>query len=87
MRYLVRNDRGEELVCPSLADLHALYRQGFLADDDRVRQESGDRWERLGDFAPFRGERERRTAPRRGLLLAAVATAAAVLLWRILAGR
>ena len=36
MRYVVRNRAGEELVCPSLADLHGLYAQGFLGDQDLV---------------------------------------------------
>lgn len=86
MRYLVRNARGEELVCPSLSDLHALYRQGFVGDDDEVRQEHAERWERVGDFAPFRGERERRAAPQSVVLLVAAA-AAAVALWRYLSSR
>ena len=41
MRYLVRDAEGRELTVPSLADLHALYDQGFLDDDDLVRQEQG----------------------------------------------
>jgi hypothetical protein len=82
MRYFVRNPGGEELVVPSLGDLHALYSQGFLADEDLVRAETSDRWVRAGAMPALHGVRMRRTDPRRlGLLvLAAVALAAAVAL-------
>lgn len=81
MRYRVRNARGEELVCPSLGDLHALYRQGFLDDDDQVCAERSGTWERLGDFAALRGERSARHEPRRARLLLAIAALAALALW------
>ncbi len=58
-RYHVRNDRGEELVCPSLADLAALYSQGFLEDHDLVRPEGSDRWVPAGRLPALRGLREK----------------------------
>ncbi len=68
-RYLIRAPDGEELVCPSLPDLVALYRQGFLADDDLVRQEQSARWVRAGDMPALHGSREERRDPRRALFL------------------
>ena len=59
MRYLVRDGEGRELSVPSLADLAALHRSGFLADDDLVRQERGTRWVRAGDMPALTGRRER----------------------------
>ncbi len=78
MRYHVRNAEGEELICPSLADLHALYGQGFFADDDLVRAESSRRWVRAGDLPALHGVRERRRDPRRMALLLAAAMAIAL---------
>jgi hypothetical protein len=86
MRYHVRNEKGEELVCPTLGDLHSLYRQGFLGDDDQVRPERSRRWERLGDFAAFQGERASRREPRQVLLLLAALALAALAMW-LFAGR
>jgi hypothetical protein len=60
MRYLVRDREGRELTVPSLADLAALHRSGFLGDDDLVRQERGIRWVRAGDMPALAGRRERR---------------------------
>jgi hypothetical protein len=76
MRYFVRSPAGEELVCPSLADLHALYAQGFLADDDLVRAENARRWVPAGSLPALHGVRERRRDPRR---MAALLAAAALL--------
>ncbi len=81
MRYVVRNEKGEELTCPSLADLHALYRQGFVSDDDLVRPERAERWTRIGDFPALRGERGRRAEPRQVLLLVAAAAVLALGIW------
>jgi len=85
-RYLVRGPGGRELVCPSLADLHALYVQGFLGDEDEVRAEGSERWVPVGDMPALAGARERRSDPRRmrALLVASVAAAllAALLLLR-----
>jgi hypothetical protein len=79
-RYVIRGQRGEELVCPSLADLHALYAQGFLSDDDLVRPESSPRWTPVGQLPALRGVRERRADPRKMMLvLAAVAILVAAL--------
>ncbi len=80
MRYHVRNARGEELVCPSLSDLSALYAQGFLEDDDLVRAERSQRWVRAGSMPALRGLRDRRREPAKmALLLAAAATLALAL--------
>jgi hypothetical protein len=72
-RYVIRNRRGEELVCPSLADLHALYAQGFLSDDDLVRPEGSPRWIPAGRMPALRGVRERRADPRKMLVVLAAA--------------
>jgi hypothetical protein len=86
-RYVVRNREGRELTVPSLESLHGLYRQGFLTDEDEVRQESSTRWVKAGQMPALAGERGRRRDPRWALtvLLAAVALVAAVAL--LLAGR
>jgi hypothetical protein len=73
MRYFIRNAKGEQLVCPSLADLHGLYTQGFLADDDLVRAESSDRWVKAGAMPALRGVREQRRDPRKMMLVLAAA--------------
>jgi hypothetical protein len=73
LRYHVRNRSGEELVVPSLADLHGLYSQGFLEDDDLVRAESSDRWVHAGRMAALAGVRLRKREPGRFALLVAAA--------------
>ena len=78
MRYVVRSPEGKELVCPSLADLHSLYAQGFVGDDDLVRAESSDRWIEAGAMPALRGVRETRRDPRKVTMLL-VAAAALVL--------
>jgi len=80
MRYHVRNAAGEELVVPSLDDLHALYARGFLSDDDLVRADTAARWVQAGEMPALRGVRARRREPRQlGLvLILAVALAAAI---------
>ena len=82
MRYHVKNADGRELVVPTLADLHALYDQGFLSDDDLVRGETSERWVRAGAMPALAGVRLRRTDPRKMLylLLAAAALVAGVAL-------
>jgi hypothetical protein len=75
MRYHVRNADGEELVCPSLADLHSLYDQGFLSDDDFIRANNSERWVRAANMPAFRGVREQRKDPRKMALLLAAAMA------------
>lgn len=78
MQYRVRNGEGEELVVPSLGDLHDLYAHGFLADDDLVRAETSPRWVRAGAMPALHGVREQRADPRRvGLLLGALVALAA----------
>jgi hypothetical protein len=82
MRYHVRSSSGEELVVPTLSELHDLYTHGFLSDDDLVRAESATRWVRAGSLPALHGVRERRADPRRMaiLLAACLALAAAIAL-------
>ncbi len=75
VRYVVRDREGKELTVPSLGALHALYRQGFLSDDDEVRQEASARWVRAGAMPALAGERRRRTDPRWALTVLAAAVA------------
>jgi hypothetical protein len=87
MRYHVRNGAGEELVVPSLADLHTLYSHGFLGDDDLVRAETSERWIRAGAMRALQGVREQRAeSPRKVALLLgaliALATALGILFSR-----
>jgi hypothetical protein len=74
MRYHVRNADGEELVVPTLRDLHDLYVHGFVGDDDLVRAETATRWVRAGAMPALHGVREKRADPRRvaALLVAAM---------------
>ncbi len=73
-RYVVRNARGEELVVPSLGDLHGLYSGGFLQDTDEVRQERATDWTPVGRFPALHGVREtRRESPAKvAMILAAI---------------
>ena len=77
MRYRVRNAAGEELVVPTLRDLHDLYTHGFLTDDDLVRSETATRWVRAGAMPALHGVREKRADPRLMALLLAAAIALA----------
>ncbi len=78
MRYHVRNAAGEELVVPTLEDLHRLYDHGFLGNDDLVRAETAKRWVRAGAMPALGGVRETRAEPRKVMLLLAAALAVAV---------
>ncbi len=80
MRYRVRNASGEELVVPSLRDLHRLYSDGFLGDDDLVRSERATVWVRAGAMPALRGVREGRSDPKKMalLLVAAIAVATGI---------
>jgi hypothetical protein len=69
VRYFVRNAQGEELAVPSLADLHGLYSQGFIEDDDFVRAENAERWVKAGRMPALAGVRHRRREPGRFQLL------------------
>ena len=73
-RYLVKDRDGRELTVPSLGDLAALHRSGFLDDDDLVRQERGTRWVRAGDLAALAARRERRRERRWVWLVLLLAT-------------
>lgn len=74
MRYHVRNQQGQELVVPSLTDLHGLYAHGFLDDEDYVRAENSERWVKAGKMPALAGIRLRKREPARFqmLLLAAI---------------
>jgi hypothetical protein len=85
MRYHVRNAAGEELIVPSLDDLHALYARGFLADDDLVRAETSDRWRAAGAMPALQGVRAQRAEPRRVRLVLIAALALTVALALLLA--
>ena len=84
VRYLVRSPDGEELVVPSLSDLHGLYSQGFLEDEDLVRAESSTRWVPAGRMATLAGVRLRRREPRRFTIVVAAAIALVALLAMLL---
>lgn len=79
-RYVVRNQRGEELLVPSLADLRALYAGGFLQDGaDLVRRERSEEWAPVATFPALQGVREgRRESPFRVTVVVAVGMALAV---------
>lgn len=85
-RYVIRNREGEELLCPSLADLHALYAQGFLSDDDLVRPEGAERWTPAGRMPALHGVRDRRADPRRMLVVLAAAAILALALALLVRG-
>ena len=87
MRYQVRDVEGRELTVPSLNDLHALYDQGFLGEDDLVRQEKGGHWVRVGAMPALAGARHRRTGPRWILTVLAAAVALVAALGLMMAGR
>jgi hypothetical protein len=69
LRYHVRNQAGEELVVPSLADLHDLYVHGFIEDADLVRSESSERWIMAGRMPALAGVRLKRREPGKMLWL------------------
>ncbi len=77
MRYRVRNASGEELVVPSLRDLHRLYADGFLSDEDLVRSERATVWVRAGAMPALGGVRAVKADPRKMALLLAAAIAIA----------
>ena len=70
-RYFIKSSGSRELVCPSLADLHALYTQGFLSDEDLVRADGSERWVAAGSMPALRGARHRRASPRKLALVIA----------------
>ncbi len=77
MRYHVRNASGEELIVPSLRDLHRLYSDGFLGDEDLVRSERATVWVRAGAMPALHGVREIKADPKKMALLLAAAIAVA----------
>jgi hypothetical protein len=85
-RYRIRNAAGEELVCPSLADLHALYAQGFLGEDDLVRGEGSTRWVRASAMPALQHARSARPPPRKLALVVAAALAFAFALALLVRG-
>jgi hypothetical protein len=87
VRYQVRDREGRELTVPSLGDLHALYDQGFLGDEDLVRQERSEGWVKAGAMPALAGARHRRAGPRWILTVLAAAVALAAAIGLLLAGR
>lgn len=83
-RYLVKGADGRELLCPSLADLNALYAQGFLTDDDQVRAEGASEWVPLGRFPALGGTRAQRHDGRRMWILLAAVAALSLGFWLLL---
>ncbi len=77
MRYRVRNASGDELVVPTLRDLHRLYSDGFLTDEDLVRAENATVWVRAGAMPALGGVREIKSDPKKMALLRAAALAVA----------
>jgi hypothetical protein len=78
MRYRVKNAAGEELIVPNLRDLHRLYTDGFLSDDDLVRSERATTWVRAGAMPALHGVREIKTDMKKMALLLAAAIAVAI---------
>ncbi|MGB8932323.1 MAG: hypothetical protein WCC48_13855 [Anaeromyxobacteraceae bacterium] len=87
MRYHVKNQRGEEMVVPSLTDLHDLYVHGFIDETDLVRSDSSERWVMAGRMPALGGVRLRRAEPRKILLLVAAAAALVALIVLLLRAR
>ncbi len=78
-RYVVRNARNEELIVPSLGDLHALYTHGFIQDGDLVRQERSREWTPVARFPALHGVRGARAeSPARVAMLVAALMALAL---------
>ncbi len=71
MRYHVRNALGEELLVPSLEDLHRLYTHGFLSDEDLVRADTSKHWVRAGGMPALHGVRETRADTKKTALIVA----------------
>ncbi len=85
-RYVVRNARHEELVVPSLSDLHALYTHGFILDGDLVRQERSEQWILVSRFPALHGVRERRAeSPAKVAIVVAALMAVALVVGLLLA--
>ncbi len=87
MRYLVRDAHGRELTVPTLGDLAALHRAGFISDDDQVRQERSERWVRAGEMPALSGRRDRQRDRRWVWLVLLLAALLAGALAIIQAGR
>lgn len=87
MRYFVKNQLGEEMVVPSLTDLHDLYKHGFIEDADLVRAESSERWLMAGRMPALSGVRLRKREPGKFLLLVVAAIALVALIALLLARR
>lgn len=83
-RYLIRGPEGQELACPSLGDLQALYAQGFLEDGDLVKAEGASEWVPAGRLPALAGARETKRDPRKVLLLLAAMAALSLGLWLLL---
>jgi hypothetical protein len=87
MRYHVKNHLGQEMVVPSLTDLHDLYNHGFIEDTDLVRSDSSERWVMAGRMPALAGVRHRKREPGKFLLLLAASIALVALIALLLARR
>jgi hypothetical protein len=87
MRYFVKDHLGQELVVPSLTDLHDLYNHGFIEDTDLVRSETSERWVMAGRMPALAGVRHRKREPGKFLMLLAAAIALVSLIALLLARR
>jgi len=57
-KFYVRSE-GRELAVGSMAELRTLYRRQFISDDDEIRREGSDRWQKAGAFPDLRSARPR----------------------------
>ncbi|HUB05696.1 MAG TPA: DUF4339 domain-containing protein [Myxococcales bacterium] len=82
MRYEVKVD-DKQLTFGSLAELRALYAQGFVAADDLVRPEGSERWIRAGQMPVLRAAQSRTSVGARaaGLLTVSLLFSAVVGAW------
>jgi hypothetical protein len=85
VRYHVRDQLGQELIVPTLTDLHGLYTHGFLDDEDYVRAENSERWVKAGRMPALAGIRLVRREPGKLLMLLGAAVAMTALIAFLLA--
>ncbi len=86
MRYRVRSEGGE-LRVSDYAELHSLYRCGFIADEDEIRKEDSDRWVKAGAIADLRLVKPRPWLQANQFAWLAVAIAVGSLILVLLMGR
>jgi hypothetical protein len=64
MKYDVKSEDGQ-LSFGSLAEVQALYRQGFIAPGDLVKPENSSRWVKAGDMPVLKVTERRSTSQSR----------------------